>query len=375
MLLGYLLNPKLRKRRPFTRTRVKRSRRYMTKLDEKQIIDIFANKLGITNLDDVAVLGKGIVIKSDMLVASTDVPRYMQAWQIARKSIVSCVSDLAAKGVRPYAAVISLGLPNNYSIQRPDIEGLAEGFAIASKEFGVKIVGGDTNEAAELVIDCTIIGFNRFKVPTRSGAKPGDYVVISGLFGFAPAGLSILLQKNFVPINTEDNDKDDDTIIINNNGNNDADDDDNINNNNNKSTFLKQAVKSVLEPCPRQRFGLALARYFSSSIDSSDGLAASLYELASQAGDVDIIVHSIPIASGLDNFAQDNSLDLDELVFHGGEEYEIVATISTTKIRQAEAAARKAGVKLYVIGRVQRGSGKVFVQSRLLENRGYMHFA
>src|ERR671916_1569540 len=248
MLLGYLLNPKLRKRRPFTRTRVKRSRRYMTKLDEKQIIDIFANKLGITNLDDVAVLGKGIVIKSDMLVASTDVPRYMQAWQIARKSIVSCVSDLAAKGVRPYAAVISLGLPNNYSIQRPDIEGLAEGFAIASKEFGVKIVGGDTNEAAELVIDCTIIGFNRFKVPTRSGAKPGDYVVISGLFGFAPAGLSILLQKNLVPINTGDNDKDDDTIIINNNGNDDDYD-------NNKSTFLKQAVKSVLEPCPRQRFG------------------------------------------------------------------------------------------------------------------------
>ncbi|HEX2170327.1 MAG TPA: thiamine-phosphate kinase, partial [Nitrososphaera sp.] len=291
----------------------------------------------------------------------------MQAWQIARKSIVSCVSDLAAKGVRPYAAVISLGLPNNYSIQSPHIEGLAEGFAIASKEFGVKIAGGDTNEAAELVIDCTIIGFSRFKVPTRSGAKPGDYVVISGLFGFAPAGLSILLQKNSVAINKKDNDEDDNTIIINNN----CDDD----NNNNKSTFQKQAVKSVLEPCPRQRFGLALARYFSSSIDSSDGLAASLYELASKAVDVDITIHSIPIASGLDKFAQDNTLDLDELVFYGGEEYEIVATISGTKIRQAEAAARKAGVKLYVIGRVQRGSGQVFVQSRLLENRGYTHFA
>ncbi len=342
----------------------------MTKLNEKQIIDIFANKLGITNLDDVAVLGKGIVIKSDMLVASTDVPRDMQAWQIARKSIVSCVSDLAAKGVRPYAAVISLGLPNNCSIERPDIEGLAEGFAIASKEFGVKIVGGDTNEAAELVIDCTIIGFNRFKVPTRSGAKPGDYVVVSGLFGLAPAGLFILLQNNFVAINEEDNEKDDDMIIISNNG-----DDNNNNNNNNNSTFQKQAVKSVLEPCPRQCFGLALARYFSSSIDSSDGLAASLYELASQAGDVDITIHSIPVASGLDNFAQDNSLDLDDLVFHGGEEYEIVATISGTKIRQAEAAARKAGVNLYVIGRVQRGSGKVFVQSLLLENRGYKHFA
>ena len=322
----------------------------MIKLDEKQIIRILVNKLGISNLDDVVVLDKGIVIKSDMLVESTDVPPGMEAWQTARKSVVSCVSDLAAKGVRPYAAVISLGIPNSSSIQRQDIEGLAEGFAIASKEFGVKIVGGDTNEAGELIIDCTIIGFPRFKVPTRSGAKPGDYVVVSGLFGFAPAGLTMLLQKNAVTMK-DDNHNDDFNSI-----------------------FRKKAVKSVLEPCPRQRFGLALAKYFSSSIDSSDGLAVSLYELASQGEGVDITIYSIPVVSGLDKFAHDNNLDTHELLFHGGEEYEIVATISDTKIRQAEAAAKRAGVDLYVIGRVQKGSGKVSIQDRMLENRGYMHF-
>ena len=322
----------------------------MIKLDEKQIIRIFVNKLGISNLDDVVVLDKGIVIKSDMLVESTDVPPGMEAWQTARKSVVSCVSDLAAKGVRPYAAVISLGIPNSYSMQLQDIQGLAEGFAIASKEFGVKIVGGDTNEAGELIIDCTIIGFPRFKLPTRSGAKPGDYVVVSGLFGFAPAGLTMLLQKNAVTMK-DDNHNDDSNSI-----------------------FRKKAVKSVLEPCPRLRFGLALAKYFSSSIDSSDGLAVSLYELASQSGEVDITIYSIPIVDGLDRFAQENSLDTNELVFHGGEEYEIVATIPDTKIRQAKAAARKAGINLYVIGRVQRGAGNVFLQNRLLENRGYTHF-
>lgn len=314
----------------------------MTKLDEKQIIRIFANKLGISNLDDVALIDKGIVIKSDMLVASTDVPSGMKPWQAARKSIVSCISDLAAKGVRPHAAVISLGIPKSSSTLRPVIEGLAEGFAIASNEFGVKIVGGDTNEAGELVIDCTMIGFPRFKVPTRNGAKPGDFVIVSGAFGFAPAGLAILLQ-------------DANAITV-------------------SSSFRKHAVKSVLEPYPRQSFGLALARYFSSSIDSSDGLAVSLYELASQSEGVDIIIYGIPAVEGLDKFAEENSLDKHELVFHGGEEYEIVATISHTKIRQAEAAARKAGVSLHVIGRVQRGSGNVFVRNKLLENRGYMHF-
>lgn len=314
----------------------------MTKLDEKQIIRIFANKLGISNLDDVALIDKGIVIKSDMLVASTDVPSGMKPWQAARKSIVSCISDLAAKGVRPHAAVISLGIPKSCSTRRPVIEGLAEGFAIASNEFGVKIVGGDTNEAGELVIDCTMIGFPRFKVPTRNGAKPGDFVIVSGAFGFAPAGLAILLQ-------------DANAITV-------------------SSSFRKRAVNSVLEPHPRQSFGLALARYFSSSIDSSDGLAVSLYELASQSEGVDIIIYGIPAVEGLDKFAEENSLDKHELVFHGGEEYEIVATISHTKIRQAEAAARKAGVSLHVIGRVQRGSGNVFVRNKLLENRGYMHF-
>ncbi len=318
----------------------------MTKLDEKQIIRIFANKLGISNLNDVALLDKGIVMKSDMLVESTDIPSGMEAWQAARKSIVSCVSDLAAKGVRPHAAVISLGIPNSYSMLESYIEGLAEGFAIASKEFGVKIVGGDTNEAAELVIDCSMIGFSTFKVPTRSGAKPGDYVVVSGPFGFAPAGLAILLQ-NAITVSSSDS---------------------------NSVTFRKHAVKSVLEPSPRQSFGLALASYFSSSIDSSDGLAVSLYELASQSDEVDIIIYSIPFVEGLEKFSHENSLDKYELVFHGGEEYEIVATISPTTINKAEAAARKAGVNLYVIGRVQKGSGKVFARNRLLENRGYMHF-
>ena len=69
----------------------------MTKLDEKGIIRIFANRFGLKRLDDVALLEKGIVFKSDMLVASTDVPIGMKAWQIARKSVVSCVSDLAER--------------------------------------------------------------------------------------------------------------------------------------------------------------------------------------------------------------------------------------------------------------------------------------
>jgi thiamine-monophosphate kinase len=308
----------------------------MTKLDEKEIIGIFAGALGIGDLDDVALIDKNVVFKADMLVASTDVPPGMEAWQVARKSIVSCASDLAAKGVRPHAALISLGLPKNCT--RPYVEGLARGFAGAAREFGVKIVGGDTNEASGLVIDCSMIGFSDGKIPARRGAKPGDAVVVSGMFGLSPAGLAILIQGAKAT-----------------------------------GTFRKQAADSVLLPTPRQQFGMALAKHFSSSIDSSDGLAISLYELAGQSK-INIIIDNVPIAEGVEQFAQENGTDHNELVFHGGEEYEIVATIPKAKLKQAEAMARKAKVDLHVIGSVRRGSGDVFVGKKLLENRGYVHF-
>jgi thiamine-monophosphate kinase len=127
-------------------------------------------------------------------------------------------------------------------------------------------------------------------------------------------------------------------------------------------------------PSPRQRFGFALAKYFSSSIDSSDGLATSLYELAGQSR-VDIVIENVPAAEGVEKFAQENDLDAHELVFHGGEEYEIVATIPKSKLKQAATAARKAGVGLHVIGKVKRGSGNVFAGKKLIENRGYVHLS
>ncbi|MGI0037506.1 MAG: thiamine-phosphate kinase [Nitrososphaera sp.] len=309
----------------------------MNRLNEREIISIFAQELGISDLDDVSRVGKNSVLKCDMLVSSTDVPPQMKPWQIARKSVVSCASDLAAKGARPVAAMVSLGLPAGTA--RGFIKGLAEGFARASKEFGIKIVGGDTNEAKELVIDCCMLGEIATKMPQRSGAKPGDLVVVSGLFGLSAAGLSMLIRRTRAT-----------------------------------GDFAKRAVDSVLEPTARQKFGVALARFFSSSIDSSDGLAISLYEIARNSG-ADIEIDSIPAAAGLEEFANENDLEANDLIFHGGEEYEIVATIPRSRFRQAQVAAKRAKVSLYPIGSVKKGPGRVYVNKKWLEDRGYVHFS
>jgi thiamine-monophosphate kinase len=138
--------------------------------------------------------------------------------------------------------------------------------------------------------------------------------------------------------------------------------------------FRQKAIGSVLEPKPRQAFGRLAAKFFSSSIDSSDGLAASLYELAAQSR-VDIEVdYDLVKAQGVEEFAGANGLDPRELVFHGGEEYEIVATVPQASLQRARAAAKRAGLDFIAIGRVKKGAGRVFAGSSLLENRGYLHF-
>jgi len=325
----------------------------MTKLNEMEIIDLFTSKLRIKEeRDDIATFAlkeakrhtsnthRLLVLKCDMLVESTDVPIGMRPAQIARKSIVACISDLSAKGIRPpYICVVSIGIPTKYS--KSDIIDLVNGFKKASKEFGVKIIGGDTNKSNELIIDCILVGVTAddIHIPKRNGAKPGDVIICSGNFGYTAPGLKILMSKSKA-----------------------------------KGQFEKKAILSVIDPRPKQIFGIRLAKYFSASIDSSDGLAISLYELAKQSK-VNFFIDHIPTASGIQEFAKKNDLDAKSLVFYGGEEYEIVATISRSNLERAISFAKKSKLKLHVIGRVQKGCGKVFTINNgkkysLLESHG-----
>ena len=133
----------------------------MSKLSEKKIIKLFQNRLGNTNfvpedVESFKIGKKYIVAKVDTLVESTDVPPGMKLEDVARKSIVSCVSDFAAKGVRPIFGIVSLTIPKRLS--RSNIESLAKGFQRAAREFELKILGGDTNEGKELVINFSLFG-------------------------------------------------------------------------------------------------------------------------------------------------------------------------------------------------------------------------
>ena len=272
-----------------------------------------------------------------MLVDRTDVPAGMTRRQAARKSVAMCVSDFAAKGATPDSFLVSLGLRRGTT--KEEVVELAKGFRDASLEWNLKLVGGDTNESDNLVIDCTMIGFADKIVP-RDGAKPGQIVVTTGYFGYSPAGLRILLEKAKA-----------------------------------EPQFRSLAVDSVLNPRPRLRLGLEIAGILSSSIDSSDGLAISLHAIA-EMSEVGISITRQPHRRDVEKFADSNGYRLDDLVLYGGEEYEIVGTLDQRFLPRARSVAMSLGEDLLVIGRTTNRRGKVELSGERrerIEKRGWIH--
>lgn len=302
--------------------------------DEAQVIAAIVDAAGRVRPgyssigDDVGVSpvqGRSLVTKVDMLVESTDVPRGMTYREAARKAVAMCVSDFAAKGVRPTSFMVSLGLRRGTTSKQ--VQEIGAGIRDAENEWGLVLVGGDTNESAELVIDCAMFGFASDLVK-RGGAAPGDALVVSGPFGYESAGLRILLAGSKA-----------------------------------SRSFAKVATRRVLRPTPNLEAGLALAPFLTSSMDSSDGLARSLHVLASESG-VGFELDALPEGNGVRAFAEANGLSAERLVLEGGEEYVIVGTVRPRNLRRAREAARVAGADLTLIGRATPQEGRVDLLSR-----------
>ena len=131
--------------------------------------------------------GKVAVLKTDMLVAKTDVPDGMTLWQAARKAVIMNVSDFAAKGAQPQAALVSLGLPRTLSPE--DLSAIAGGLDAGAREYNCYVVGGDTGEACDLIVAVELFGVaQKERLMLRCAANPGDVLAVTGLFGLQAAG-------------------------------------------------------------------------------------------------------------------------------------------------------------------------------------------
>ncbi len=291
---------------------------------------------------DLQVDGNAIIVTVDSLSEGSDRLPGMSYQQLGWKCAVYSLSDLAAKGAKPLALLLSLSAPSSLDVE--EAESIVKGFSSACRKFNALYVGGDLGEAPEVMVTSVGLGVAERSPISRSGARPGDLVAVTGHFGWTGLAFKILLEG--FPVKDEQ--------------------------------LKRLALRSVYSPKPRVNLGVALAEsgVISASIDSSDGLAKSLHELSRMSG-VGFEVIELPAPPRLRKYAEAHGLELFDLVFYGGEEFELVVTVRQGMWPQACRVARAAGGKLLRIGKVVE-ENKVYYQSkgeeRTIPPLGWSHF-
>ncbi len=319
---------------------------------ERELIERFTKRISflpgmpVPHWDDVNAVslgdGRCAVLKTDMLVWKTDVPAGMTPYQAGRKTVVMNFSDLGAKGVRPRAFLASMGAPSTTPVEW--IEEIARGFSEGAREYGGWMVGGDTNEACDIILAGMAYGMGEeSRLMLRETSRPGDILATTGGFGHTSAAFKILLEGMNAPM-----------------------------------SLRERLVASVYMPRARVEAGVALAATgtATSCMDSSDGLAMSLHDLRRSSGN-GFRITSVPITKDAAMFSELHALDKTTLALYGGEEYELIFTLNPNGVKDARDALRGAGANLIEIGEVTSDKRIVYVddgREKEIRSSGWEHF-
>ncbi|TYC63497.1 thiamine-phosphate kinase [Rhodobacterales bacterium] len=306
--------------------------------------------LGLT--DDAAVLspraGMDLVLTKDVLAAdvhffSQDAPE-----AVAAKALRVNLSDLASKGARPLGYLLGLALPSDWNTDW--LERFCKGLAGDQAAYDVHLLGGDTIRSGEtLQISVTAIGeVDEGGAVRRCGARPGDLLFVTGTIGDGAAGLQARLHSGYCEAH----------------GLSEAEE--------------KHILCRYLLPQPRTRLAPVLLQYASAAMDVSDGLFADSGHL-SGASDVEIVIdmEKVPLSGSLERL---RTAAPDEFLrcLDGGDDYEILATVSPDNAAAFKGQAEAAGCPVSQIGTIVEGKPGV----RLLDDgrpvdlskRGFRHF-
>ena len=288
-----------------------------------------------------------VIFNSDMLVSTTDVPKQMSYFQMGRKAVIMNLSDLIVKGVKPKGIIISLGLPKTLFINQ--FKAIIEGVVDVTQKWEIDYIGGDINQSKELIINPTVFGFqNRENIIFRAGLTEGDHLVSNGKFGLTGVGFNILIKKK----GKVDNYK-----------------------------KYEEAINCVLEPndISKEAFSLAENHLATASIDSSDGLAKSLLDLmrSNPNKGFEINFNSDLIASLALDYSKEFSINLEDLVFNGGEEFIHLFSVPPNKLEIAKRLIEAKGGTLINIGKVISDKNVYLIKKQKREKLqcfGYEHF-
>ncbi|PIB34831.1 thiamine-phosphate kinase [Reichenbachiella sp. 5M10] len=295
----------------------KQKRTEIGEIGEFGLIDRIESTFDATNSstlvgigDDAAVIDGGDHVKlvsTDMLVEGVHFDlSYMPLEHLGYKSVAVNVSDIAAMNAKPKQITISLGLSNRFSVEA--VESFYKGVKYACEDFGVDLVGGDTTSSPSgMIVSVTVIGEGeKDKVVYRKNAEENDIICVTGDLGGALMGLQVLEREKEVFKTNPDMQPD--------------------------ISAYEYVVKRQLKPTARMDVIYELEDVGvvpTSMIDVSDGLASELFHIAkhSQVG-VTIYEDKLPIDEVTYNTAIEFKLDPATCVLNGGEDYELLFTIS-----------------------------------------------
>jgi thiamine-monophosphate kinase len=278
--------------------------------------------------DDAAILkatGDDLVVTTDAIVEGVHFLPDDPPDTIARKALRVNLSDLAAKGATPAGFVMTLALRDaSEAWLAPFARGLGEDAAL----FGCALLGGDTvSTPGPRMISITVFGrVAPSKMVHRSGAKPGDRIVITGSIGDAVLGLDILRGGRVAAALAND------------------------------AAAKQLLVERYWIPQPRNALAVAVRDHAHAAMDVSDGLAGDLAKLCDVSGVSAVVdARSVPLSAVTANLLARGVVGIEALV-SGGDDYEILCAIPENRFEAFAQAARIAGVPVTPIGTVVTGS-------------------
>ena len=276
---------------------------------------------------------------------------------VGYRAAMANLSDLAAMGAAPRYLLISLAIPQ--SLGSRHIYRLYAGLMRACRPHGVTLIGGDTSASkAGLFLSITLVGTTRAgRALFRKGARVGDRIYVTGTLGDSLAGLRLLAGMKAKGSGRRQ------TAAL-------------------SKTHRQFLINRHLRPAARVEAGRWLndARFATAAIDVSDGLSGDLRHLCEESGvGAEIDGPSIPLSNACHAYAGLKHLDPIQLALAGGEDYELLFTVSPKKQAFLERQAKARGFRVSCIGtirprregvRIQSGDGSV----RTLPITSYEHF-
>jgi thiamine-monophosphate kinase len=301
--------------------------------------------------DDAAVLkalGQDIIVTTDAIVEGVHFLPDDPPQTIAKKALRVNLSDLAAKGATPAGFVLTLALRK---VDESWLAAFARGLGEDTSAFTCPLLGGDTvSTPGPLMISITAFGrVPEGKMIHRSGARPGDHVVVTGTIGDAALGLDILRKGRVA------------TALA------------------NDTTSRDMLVGRYRMPEPRNALASAIRAHAHAAMDVSDGLAGDLAKLcAASTVSATIELAAIPLSKGASTALKAGAVTLSEIV-SGGDDYEILCTVAPDALKPFVGAAGTSGVAVNRIGTIVAGkAAPKFLDAKgaelALTRRSYSHF-